>query len=72
MQWTSEQRDQIHQAKQRDKRRVTVQFTPQQREAYQRAVEQELAGKEENIARFRKVMAAAEQPGSLATSAGPC
>jgi len=63
MQWTSEQLEQMRQAKERGERRVTVGFTQEQKEAYQQAVAQELAGKEENIAHFRKVQSAAEQSG---------
>jgi hypothetical protein len=63
MKLTPEQQEQVKQAKARGERRVTVQFTPEQRQAYRDAVEQELAGKDENIAHFRKIKAAAEQPG---------
>jgi hypothetical protein len=63
MQLTPEQKDQVQQAKERAERRVFLQLTPEQKEAYRHAVEQELAGKEENIAHFRKVSLAAEQPG---------
>lgn len=63
MQFTSEQQEQIRQAKDRGERRVSLSFTPEQRKAYREAVEQELAGQGENIAHVRKVMTAAEQPG---------
>ncbi|MEX2140056.1 MAG: hypothetical protein WD894_12395 [Pirellulales bacterium] len=63
MQLTPEQQEQVRQAKARGERRVTVSFTSEQKEAWRRAVEQELAGKDQNIAHIRKIVAAAEQPG---------
>jgi len=63
MELTPEQREQVRQAKAAGSRRVTLNFTPRQREQWQAAVEQELAGKEENLAYFRKVKAACESPG---------
>src|SRR4051794_5292192 len=63
MQLNDEQKEQMRQAKERGKRRVFMQFTPDQKKTYREAVEQELAGKEENIAHFRKIKQAAEQPG---------
>jgi hypothetical protein len=63
MQLTPEQEDQVRQAKARGERRVTVDWTPEQKKAWRQAVEQELLGKQENIAHIRKVVAAAEQPG---------
>jgi hypothetical protein len=63
MQLTSEQQEQIRQAKALGERRISVSFTPEQRKSWREIVDQELAGKEENIAHFRKVKAAAEQPG---------
>ena len=38
-------------------------FTSQQKAEWQAAVQQELAGKEENLAHIRKIKTAAEQPG---------
>jgi DNA-binding MarR family transcriptional regulator len=63
MKLTPEQQEQVRQAKARGERRVTVSFTAEQRKAWRQAVEQELAGKDENIAHIRKVVAAAEQSG---------
>jgi hypothetical protein len=63
MQLTPEQQEQARQAKARGERRVFVSFTPEQRKEWRKMVDVELAGKEENIAHFRKIKAAAEQPG---------
>jgi hypothetical protein len=63
MELTSEQRDQLRQAKERGEHRVFVQFTPEQKRAWREAAEEELAGKDENIAHHRKIIAAAEPPG---------
>jgi DNA-binding MarR family transcriptional regulator len=63
MQLTPEQKAQLEQAKQRGERRVYVQLTPEQRKEYREAVAQEMAGKEANIAHYRKINAAAERPG---------
>jgi hypothetical protein len=62
MQLTSEQGDQLRQAKERGVHRIFVQFTPEQRKAWREALEKELAGRYENIAHHRKVIAAAAQP----------
>jgi hypothetical protein len=63
MQLTPEQQELVRQARGRGERRVFLQFTPEQRQAWRQVVDQEMAGKEENIAHFRKIKAAAEQPG---------
>lgn len=63
MQLTPEQREQLTQAKERGDRRVTLSCTPEQTSAWRDALQQELAGKQENIAHFHKINAAAEQPG---------
>ncbi len=63
MELTAEQKEQVRQAKAAGERRVTLCFTPEQRRQWQAAVQEELAGKEENIAHFRKRKAATEQPG---------
>jgi hypothetical protein len=63
MQLTPEQRDQVQQAKAAEETRVHLRFTAEQRSEWRAAVEEELAGKDENIAHIRKVRAAAEQPG---------
>ena len=63
MELTPEQKELLCQAKAAGERRVMLRFTPEQRKEWRAAVEQELAGKEENIAHFRKRKAAAERPG---------
>jgi hypothetical protein len=63
MELTPEQKRQIHQAKTRGEKRVTVQFTDEQRRAYEDSVARELAGSGENSAHIRKIVRAAEQPG---------
>jgi hypothetical protein len=42
---------------------VTVQFTPKQRDAWREMVKCESSGSEESIAQFRRIKAAADQPG---------
>jgi hypothetical protein len=63
MQLTPEQEELVRQARSRGERRVFMQFTPEQKQTWRAAVEQEMAGKEENVAHFRKIKTAAEQPG---------
>jgi hypothetical protein len=63
MELTPEQREQIMQAKAAGEKRVTLNFTPQQKAEWHATVQQELAAKEENIAHVRKIKAAAEQRG---------
>jgi hypothetical protein len=63
MELTPEQKEQVRQAKAAGERRVTLCFTPEQKKHWQAAVQEELAGKEENIAHYRKRKAAAEHPG---------
>jgi hypothetical protein len=63
MQLTPQQQEQINQAKARGEQRVTLQATAAQKAAWREAVTQELAGKDENVAQFRKIKTAAEQPG---------
>ena len=63
MQLTPEQQGQVEQAKAAGDRRVTLRFTAGQKAEWQEALQQELGGKEENIAHLRKIKAAAEQPG---------
>ena len=45
--------------------RVALSSTPQQKAEWEAAVQQELAGREENIDRLRKIKAATEQEGFL-------
>ncbi len=63
MQLTPEQQEQIRTARAAEERRATLRFTTAQRDEWKRAVEEELAGKEANLAHLRKVQAACEQPG---------
>ncbi|MFV2069073.1 MAG: hypothetical protein ACC645_19065, partial [Pirellulales bacterium] len=63
MQLTPEQQKQVEQARASGETRVTISFTSQQKTEWQAAVQQELAGKQENIAHLRKLKTAAEQPG---------
>ncbi|MDC0937272.1 helix-turn-helix transcriptional regulator [Pirellulales bacterium] len=65
MDLTAEQEEQLRQAKVEGDRRVTMHFTPEQKKQWQGTVDLELAGKDENSARFRKMMAAAEKSGFL-------
>jgi hypothetical protein len=59
---TPEQQNQVREAKERGEQRVIVQFTEEQRRSYRTTVEQELAGKDENVAQIRQILRAAEQP----------
>ena len=63
MQLTPEQQEQVRQAKAAGDTRVTIGFTTEQKSEWVTAVEQELAGKAENIAHLRKIKAAANLPG---------
>jgi hypothetical protein len=63
MQLTPEQERQLQAAKAAGQKRVDLRLTAEQRSQWRAAVEEELAGKEENIAHFRKIRTAAEQPG---------
>jgi hypothetical protein len=63
MRLTPEQEKQVAQARTVGEKRVTLDFTPQQRAEWEAVVEQELAGREENAARLRKIRAAAQHPG---------
>jgi DNA-binding Xre family transcriptional regulator len=63
MKLTPDQREQVCRAKAAGAQRVSLDFTPEQREQWQAAVQQELAGKDENLAHVRKVKAAAECAG---------
>lgn len=63
MQLTPDQEARMRQAKANGDQRITVGFTAEQRRDWRAAVEAELAGKDENIAHFHKIKAAAERPG---------
>jgi hypothetical protein len=65
MQLTPEQQAQLAQAKSVGKQRVALDFTPQQKAEWEAAVQQELAGREENLDHMRKIEAAAERAGFL-------
>ena len=60
---TPEQQDEVRRAKAAGDSRVTIGFTAQQKDQWKAAVQEELAGKEENISHLRKIQAAAKQPG---------
>ena len=60
---TPEQQTQVDQAKAAGERRVTLRFTSRQRRDWLVAVQQEWSSKEDNLAHFRKIKAAAEQRG---------
>lgn len=63
MQLTNEQQELLQQAKASEQGRVMMRFTEAQKKEWREAVQQELAGKDENIAHIRKIRAAAEKPG---------
>ena len=63
MELTPKQRSEIRAAKSTGHRRTTIRFTAQQKAEWEAAVQEELAGKEENIAHYQKIKAAAERPG---------
>jgi len=63
MQLTPEQRKQVRRARNAGDTSVTTRFTPEQADQWRAAVEEEMAGKEANIAQVRKIRAACEQPG---------
>lgn len=63
MQLTPEQQEQVRTARAAGEQRATLRFTAGQRAEWRAAVEDELAGKDANIAHLRKVKAACEQPG---------
>jgi len=63
MNLTSEQQEQLRQANAQGEKRVSICFNKEQKKGWQEAVEEEMAGKEENIAHFRKIKAAAEKCG---------
>ncbi len=65
MRLTAEQQERMRQARADDERRVSLDFTAGQKKAWQQAVAEEVAGKDENIAHFHKLKSAAEQPGFL-------
>jgi hypothetical protein len=60
---TPEQQDDVRKARAAGDKRVMIGFTAQQKDQWEATVQEELAGKEENIAHLRRIQAAAEQPG---------
>ncbi len=60
---TPEQQDEVRKARAAGDKRVTIGFTTQQKDAWEAAVREELADKEENIVHLRKIQAAAQQSG---------
>jgi hypothetical protein len=63
MQLTPEQQKRINEAKSAGEKRIVLDFTPGQEAEWEMAVQQELAGKDENLEHLRKMKAAAEQEG---------
>ena len=63
MELTPEQREEVRMAKAAGDKRATIDFTAQQEQEWESTVQEELAGKDENIAYFRRIKVAAEQPG---------
>jgi hypothetical protein len=60
---TPEQQEEIRRAKAAGEARLTIDLTAEQKTAWEAAVQQELASKEENLAHLRKIKAATEQRG---------
>ncbi len=67
IEWTAEQLAEIERQKAAHPpdRRLNIEFTPEQREAWRQAVAEEEANKEATIAHHRRIMAAAAEPGFL-------
>ncbi len=65
MQLTPEQQSLVARARAAGEKRVNLTKTPEQKAEWRAEVQQELAGREENIEHFRKIKAAAEQEGFL-------
>ena len=62
---TPEQQAQLRHAQAAGEQRAALSFTPRQKAEWEAAVQQELAGREENLDRLRKIKAAAEAGGFL-------
>ncbi len=71
MQWTPEQQTQLAQAKSVGEKRAAVSFTPQQKAVWEAAVQQELAGRVENLDRLRKIKAGSCSARSVASTGRP-
>ncbi|MGO8750580.1 MAG: hypothetical protein ACLQNE_31920 [Thermoguttaceae bacterium] len=65
MELTQEQQAQLRQAQAAGEQRAALSFTPQQKAEWEATVQQELAGREENLNRLRRIKAAAEAGGFL-------
>jgi hypothetical protein len=65
MELTPEQQAQLRHAQAAGEQRAALSFTPRQKAEWEAAVQQELAGREENLDRLRKIKAAAEAGGLL-------
>ena len=65
MRLTPDQQDKLRQTRATEQRRVSLDFTTEQKQEWQQAVAEEVASKDENIAHFHKLQSAAEQPGFL-------
>ena len=66
MQWTPGQLQRIGKARERGEGRVTLDFTRDQKTQWQKAVQEELACKEENSAHYQKILHASKQSGFFA------
>ena len=65
MELTPEQETRLRQAQAAGEQRAHLSFAPQQKAQWEASVQQELAAKEENLDRLRKIKAAAEAEGFL-------
>jgi hypothetical protein len=65
LQLTPDQQAQLYRARAAGEKRAMLNMTREQKAEWQAAVQQELAGREENIEHLRKIKAAAEQEGFL-------
>lgn len=63
MRLTAEQQEQLQRARAAQQHRVNLEFTAEQRAAWQQAAAEEQACKAENFAHFRKIESAAQEPG---------
>lgn len=65
MEFTASQQEQIRSAKAAGEPRVNLTLTPEQSREWRAEADRELAGKDDNIAYYRKLEAACAQPGFL-------
>jgi hypothetical protein len=66
MQWTPEQLERIGKARERGEDQVTLSSTKEQTVKWQKAVQEELASKEENSSHYQKIIHASKQSGFFA------